>query len=237
MLPVGHGQAVLLRAGGTNVLVDAGSRLPSVAARRIVTSLGRAGVRHLDALVLSHEDADHCGAVAALLALVSVDRALVPAGFGGDATAEAALAALHDAGVPVSRIGRNDVHEWPSLTLRALHPRADRPGPVGNEGSLVLHARLLLDDGELSVLLPADVEGLALTTLARDPTLPRSDVLLLPHHGRGPPRQLRALARRVGARHLIASAATAADVSLRDVHVTGRDGTIHVDLDGLRTGR
>ena len=70
-LDVGQGDAVLIRAGPTALLVDAGPPEGDVVAR-----LRRAGVRRLDALLLSHPHRDHVGGAPALLAAVPVGAVL-----------------------------------------------------------------------------------------------------------------------------------------------------------------
>jgi len=61
-LAVGQGDATLLQHGGASVLVDAGPPGGPIVAR-----LREAGVRRLDALVLTHASADHDGGAARVL--------------------------------------------------------------------------------------------------------------------------------------------------------------------------
>ncbi len=229
VLDVGHGLAVVVRDGaGTAVLVDAGGLTPGAAERVIVDGLRALHVRRLAALVLSHEDADHCGAAAGVLARVDVDEVLVPWGFGGDPAARRALAGARDAGVPVRHLGRGDTWSRGHVTLRALHPPQDAPGPAGNEGSLVLHAVVRASPRDLTLLLPGDLEGLPLAALAADRTLPRADVLLLPHHGRGDVGPQIALARRLGATTWIASTPATAPTDVPTARSTGHEGALRV---------
>jgi competence protein ComEC len=230
-LDVGHGVAVLLLGGegGGAVLYDAGGRLPGTAERVVAPALRALGVRRLDALAVSHEDVDHCGAVPELLARIPVGALLVPPGFGGSAAGRRVLRASARQGVPVQVLGRSDSWERPGVRLRALHPRAGSVGPAENEGSLVLHAELGGGPGpRLRVLLPGDIEGTTLEALSRDPTLPKSDVLLLPHHGRGPVAPQMRLADRCGAAHLVASTPATAPTSVPGALVTGRDGALRI---------
>ncbi len=225
-LDVGHGVAVLLRGGeGGAVLYDAGGRMPGTAERVVVPALRALGVSRLAAVVISHEDSDHSGAVPDLLARVAVGVVLVPAGFGGAPAGRRVLAACARYAVPVVRLGRGDTWAVRDIALRALHPRRGAAAPAENEGSLVLHAALGRR-ASYGVLLPGDVEGTTLDTLAADRTLPRADVLLLPHHGRGPPAPHERLARRCGARHLVASTPATVPTGVAGALVTGRMGAI-----------
>ena len=240
-LDVGHGQALLLRAAGRIVVVDVGGRHFGTAEREVRDLLRRLGVRSLDLLVVTHEDSDHCGDVPGLLRHIRVDGLVAAGGFGGDPAARRTIGAAREHGVPVRLVGRGDVvrvgdPDSPTggVELRVLHPRRDRPGPLGNEGSLVLRARLSEGGRELVALLPADVEGAPLAALAHDATLGPTDVLLLPHHGRADPELIWRLIARARPAHVVASAARASSVRVRAQWVTGRDGGVVVTPGGAR---
>ena len=66
---VGHGSAVVLRLpGGQTLLYDAGCMGdPTYGERAISAVLWSKGIRHLDAVILSHADADHYNALPGLL--------------------------------------------------------------------------------------------------------------------------------------------------------------------------
>ena len=74
MLDVGQGDAFLISSKGANLLIDTGTQ--DVA---LLQGLGAQGVRHLDAVLITHPDDDHCGSLAALRGVVSIDRLLVAA--------------------------------------------------------------------------------------------------------------------------------------------------------------
>jgi len=131
--------------------------------------------------------------------------------------------------VPVIHMARGDSWGLRDIRLDALHPDARVTGPAENEGSLVLHATLgRTNRRPLTALLPGDVEGTTLDALAADRTLPRAEVLLLPHHGRGdagPQVRLAALCR---ARVLIASTPETAPTAVPGALLTGREGALLV---------
>jgi competence protein ComEC len=228
-LDVGHGLATLVRSDeGADVLFDAGGRLPGTAERVIVPALRAVGVRRLAAVVVSHEDTDHSGGVAAVLDAIRVDEVVVPAGFGGGRVPRALLRECRRRCVPVRVVARGDVWRRPGLTLRVLHPPPGAGGPARNPGSLVVHVAAGRGADSISALLPGDLVGPALHALAADPTLPRADVLLLPHHGLEDLGVQRRLARRARARVLVASAPVFAPVRVPEALVTGRDGAVRV---------
>lgn len=72
MLDVGQGDAFLLTSGPHAMLIDTGTEDVS-----LLQGLGAAGARHLDAVLVTHPDDDHCGSLAALRGVVGVDRILV----------------------------------------------------------------------------------------------------------------------------------------------------------------
>lgn len=65
-LDVGQGDAILVQSEGSALLVDTGNQ-----DSRLAASLGRAGVSHLDALVITHHDDDHCGSLPMLSSVLA----------------------------------------------------------------------------------------------------------------------------------------------------------------------
>lgn len=74
MLDVGQGDAFLLRSEGRAVLIDTGNH-----DKQLLQGLARQGVRHLDAVAITHADDDHCGSLGALKGVIAVDRVVVAA--------------------------------------------------------------------------------------------------------------------------------------------------------------
>lgn len=74
MLDVGQGDAMLIRDGDAAVLVDTGEE-PTV----LLKALARHGVSRLDAVLLSHKDIDHTGALSALAGVVDVGHVYIHA--------------------------------------------------------------------------------------------------------------------------------------------------------------
>ena len=170
VLDVGQGDATLVQGGGAAVLFDAGP-----AGGPILRRLREAGVRRLDALVVTHGSADHVGGAPDVLRRVAV-RAVVD---GRDGDRSPVPAALDPALgrrrriVPVAgrllTIGR--------LTLEILWPPPGPPPPETdpNERAVVAEARL----GARRALLTADAESDVLAGLHLAPV----DVLKVSHHG------------------------------------------------------
>ena len=75
MLDVGQGQSVVVRSGGETLVYDCGGVNAGRVASRYLQSRGARGV---DALILSHYDADHVNGVPALLAVTGAERIIGP---------------------------------------------------------------------------------------------------------------------------------------------------------------
>jgi competence protein ComEC len=182
---VGHGTSVLVELpGGATLLYDAG-RLgtPSSAARSIAALLWSRGMTHLDAVIISHADADHYNALAELLERFSVGVVYVsPKMSDSDSPALAALrASILAAGVRIEELAAGDRldTEGPAQ-VAVLHP--PRRGATGsdNANSIVLR----IDFSGRTILLPGDLEPPGLeAVLARPPV--DCDVVMAPHHGSG----------------------------------------------------
>ena len=157
-----------------------------MARRRLVPALRALGVRRLDAIIVSHANVDHFGAVLDLadalpVGVVQVSpqmSALARAGDQRDAAARL-FDGLAARSVPVTTAacGRETVVGPSRWTW--LHPPDDASFDAVNDASLVLRIAV----SGRTVLLCGDIQRRAmLALLEREPSL-RADVIELPHHG------------------------------------------------------
>ncbi len=169
VLDVGQGDAILFEPrGAPAVLVDGGPPGDGLAAK-----LEAAGVEHLGAAVVTHDQSDHAAGVEELLGRFPVDRLL----YGR--LRRAALAGARAAGVATVRIAAGQDVRSGSLDLEVLWPPPELLAqPLGgadpNEQALVLLARWR----DFSMLLTADAEA---ESVPLDPG--PVDVLKVAHHG------------------------------------------------------
>jgi competence protein ComEC len=177
MLDVGQGDAILLRDGDRAVLVDGGgSRGGDIGGRALLPALLGEGVKHLDALVMTHPDNDHCGGLVDIAAYLPVREVWMAPGWD---RAGCAGRLLDLPGVRTRFLSRGQRLTLGRWRLTALHPAADDHQPV-NERSLVL----LAEANGRRAILTGDVEKGAERDLvdccARDL---RADLLKVAHHG------------------------------------------------------
>ena len=182
-LSLGHGCSVLVELpSGQTMLYDAGQfASPEFGARSVAASLWSRGITHLDAVVVSHADADHYNLLPQLLERFSVGVVYVsPVMFDEENRALAALRqAIREAEVPVGEIFANDRLEGgEGCGIEVMHPPSR--GVLGNDNanSIVL----AIEYEGRRILLPGDLESPGLDdVLAEAPW--DCDVLLAPHHG------------------------------------------------------
>ncbi|MHC4403557.1 MAG: ComEC/Rec2 family competence protein [Planctomycetota bacterium] len=184
-LSVGHGCAVIVELpGGKTVLYDAGHfGSPAGGARSVASSLWSRGITHLDAVVLSHCDADHYNMLPHVLERFSVGVVYVsPVMFQRRSRAIDALeASIRTAKLPLREIFAGDRLEAGSgCLIEVRHPPRDRVLGGDNANSIVLAIEYL----GRRILLTGDLEPPGLTDVLAEEPWP-CDVLLAPHHGAG----------------------------------------------------
>ena len=176
-LDVGQGSSILIQTRHRALLFDAGTGPESTdAGDRIVAPFLLAnGVPRIDALVVSHGDADHAGGVPAVLAAVDVGQLL-----GGLPPAHRLWDMARSSGIDRLRCAAGQRWQWDGVWFEMLWPD---PGPlptVSNEQSCVLR----VSAPGMRALLTGDIGAASERTLARRFREALSaDILLVPHHG------------------------------------------------------
>lgn len=167
VIDVGQGLALLVRTTHHALLFDTG---PAPAARTVLAQLAGEGVSTLDALLLSHHDADHDAGAPALLAVLPVAHLLA-----GQPQQEAALLQRR-----VAPCVAGQSWAWDGVRFDVLAPQPGAVFAEDNAASCVLRVatrrRALLVSGDLPM---AGEEAL----VARYGAALRADVLVLGHHG------------------------------------------------------
>ena len=180
---VGHGTAVIVELpDGRNLLYDAGRiGTPLAGARSVAGVLWHQGVTHLDAVILSHADADHYNALPDLLERITIGAVYVsPVMFEKETPALDALRqAIEAADVPIREISSVDrLKTPPGYRLEVLHPPPRGIFGSDNANSIVLE----IEFSGRRILLPGDLETTGLDDVLAEAPLD-CDVVMAPHHG------------------------------------------------------
>lgn len=195
LLDVGQGECIVAMWRGRTVIVDGGSSdREDVARASIVPLLQMAGVRRVDALFVSHPDADHFNALPEIAREVPVSRLfLTPRTLAAsrprDDRWNRFLRECRERGTQVSSIqtpqvltlAPGDGSTGPALPLRVLWPRTDAPQVESgnNANSLVLK----IERGAASVLLTGDADASVEAALCHEAQAADVTVLKVGHHG------------------------------------------------------
>jgi competence protein ComEC len=188
-IDVGQGDSLLLiTPEGKTLLVDGGGfggsprQAPSefdIGEEVVSAALWARGIRHLDAVALSHAHSDHMGGLPAVLRNFHPDELWI----GNNPRNEPYDALLDEAaalGVKLHKLHAGDALTLGSAQIAVLAPFPGyQPGvEPSNNDSLVLHAAW----GASSVLLEGDAEAPIEDAMLSEPLLP-STLLKVGHHG------------------------------------------------------
>lgn len=182
-IAVGHGTSALIEfPDGKTLLYDAGKLGYSYSGGQTISSvLWSRGINHLDALVISHADADHFNAVPYLLERFSVGVIYVsPTMFRGEQSAVRELqATLQNQQQRTTSLARGDsLHADAWTKLQIHHPPHGGIASSDNANSIVL----LVEFAGRRLLLPGDLETPGMEELLTQTPLD-CDALMAPHHG------------------------------------------------------
>lgn len=159
-LDVGQGQALHVQTATRDLLFDTGPDFDGAAdaGNRILMPYLRAvGVRRFDRLIVSHDDIDHDGGTASLLASVPVERV-------------------------ERRCVAGEAWEWDGVRFLVLHPAAADYARALPDNAL--SCVLKIESVHGAALIAGDIEGRAeAELLARHGAALHADVLIAPHHG------------------------------------------------------
>jgi competence protein ComEC len=167
VLDVGQGLSVLVQTANHALLYDAGPAFRSRDAGTsvVLPALRALGVRHLDALLISHDDADHRGGAGAVLR--GFPAATLIAGAPGRFDARS-----------FRRCDTGASWTWDGVQFRLVGAGATPRTPKSDNDASCL---LLVGSGRL--LLPGDIGARREGELVRGGFIAETELVLAPHHG------------------------------------------------------
>ncbi|MDR3052764.1 MAG: DNA internalization-related competence protein ComEC/Rec2 [Coriobacteriales bacterium] len=183
VMDIGQGDAILVRNGGHTVLIDTGA-----SSSALIQALGRNNITRLDAVVLTHLDTDHYGALEALVGLVATDHIFFAQGLTSAQPQHAAISTARELtrGSPPEELRQGDrITVGTGFALTVVWP--DTPVAEGsNPESVCLllgydHNNDGADDSQM--LLTGDAEAPELTQIMGDGLLEEVTILKVGHHG------------------------------------------------------
>jgi competence protein ComEC len=181
-LDVGRGSTFVVRTPGGAVLYDCGGGGGNVGRDIIAPYLWHRGVTAIDAVVLSHSDADHTGALGDILDRFAVGCVVVSPYFGRGPDGAEVLEKVRRAGVQLVEARPGQLFRAAGIRFEVLAPATDEVfGKVlsDNDTSLVLRAASF----GAPVLFTGDAESDELAALLDSGAKLDSEVLIVPHHG------------------------------------------------------
>ena len=176
VLDVGQGLAVVVRTREHALLYDSGPALTdqiNAGERIVVPYLRGAGIRRLDAMIISHDHTDHSGGALSVLQAIPVEWL---------ASSLPQDHAISIAAIRSRYCGAGESWRWDDVVFEFLYPQpADYNDPAvrNNDRSCVL--RIVSPYG--SVMLPGDIEKYSESRLLQSSVNLRTDLLVAPHHG------------------------------------------------------
>ena len=166
LLDVGQGLASVVQTANHVLVYDAGPRANARfdTGKLVVLPFLRAkNIRNIDTLLISHEDIDHRGGAAALLEKLSIKQIMSSDTSIFPHTTEC-IQGMH--------------WQWDGVSFEILNPQQGWQDSDNNRSCV-----LRISNKHHSLLLTADIEIKAERSIMASTLLPRTEVILMPHHG------------------------------------------------------
>lgn len=184
MLYVGQGECLVIKTGTNSAIIsDCGSASDNNLLKyTIFPYLNAAGICRIDALFISHPDADHTNYVAELLAEssdygIEIIKVFVPEYYIHNDAIQIILSSAKENKFPVYAISKGYKEKFHNLTIECLSRDANNITGDTNNDSLVFKASY----NNLSILLTGDISSESEKELIKENI--DTDVLKVPHHG------------------------------------------------------
>ena len=193
-LDVGQGSSTLiLFPTGKKVLIDGGGASSSkfnVGESIIAPYLWHRGITHLDAIVITHPDSDHCNGIPFLLKRFRPDTLWINGGSGHNQEYADLLDLAQDLDIIIKQPENGEVilAAQNAVLQNIGNPLLDTSNEHSGHATLSSNAKSLIlrfsEDGQIfSCLFPGDINRNVEKALLENKSLIHSSILLAPHHG------------------------------------------------------
>jgi competence protein ComEC len=250
-LDVGQGNTALVEyPGGRRIIIDGGSSSisPPYAGERVIAPfLWRKGLSDVDAVIITHPDADHYNGLEFIVRHFSPKIIWVRDMGGHDRNYRRLIRLAEKKGVHIVVPRDGQTLPLAGTDIRCITNLMPLSGDTEDYGSGQLRNRGIVaraDYGDISILFPGDIDTAAEKLMIQKEANLRVDILLSPHHGSATSNSPEFLAA-VSPKHLVVSAAryskgrfphpgleqecASQDITLMN---TASHGTITVESDG-----
>lgn len=174
-LDIGQGDSALLFCGDETLLIDGGKVKNN---QKLIARLKELEVDHLDAVICSHPDEDHCGGLSAVLASTRTDAFYCSVDSWHTKAFSDVTKYVEQQGISVTIPQAGDTFAFSDASVEFLGPVVDY-GDDPNEGSLVARVRY----GETSFLFTGDMGFEAEDDMLAAGVDVSATVLKVAHHG------------------------------------------------------
>lgn len=184
MLDVAQGDSILLKSKGKNFMIDTGNQDTMLKQR-----LAEQGISHLDGLMITHPDDDHCGSLDVIQSLVEVDNIYLANDlfYSKDTNCSKLLNNVKKI-TPENKIQKLNVGnkiQFGEICLEIIWPDKYNDNG-GNEDSLCVLAKIDIDNDnkiDATALLCGDAEHEEIDQMQKSGRLQNVDIYKCGHHG------------------------------------------------------
>lgn len=181
VIDVGKGDCILIQAGGSAVLIDAGY---DATTGKVLSHMQRCGVERLECLIVTHYDRDHVEGVRGIGKALEIGTVYLPGYEGSDKNYRILKSAVDDLGLNALQVTQ-ELHLSLGEALLSVFPSKvpyvpGRKGEEGNDNDVSLVATLAC--GADSYLFTGDLEKEGIEAYLEGGH-GRFDVVKMPHHG------------------------------------------------------
>lgn len=175
-LDVGQGQCICAVTPDYTVVADCGGSGGSAVGKQTADWLRQHGAAQVDALILSHYDADHTNGVETLLSLMPVTTIYLPdVSFDAQTRDRLEQSAL-EVGAALCYVTENQTHAFSGGTLRLF-------APVSAQNDNAACVSVLYSVGEYDMLITGDLDQRGEFALLEQEPLPHVELYVAGHHG------------------------------------------------------